>query len=235
MNPAHSLTANAIHHIAIATRDIREQIRFFCDVLGMELVALFPMHGIPEGKHCFLKLGDHCSLSFVQLPEMADIEVELGKTHAGSGAGACAGGAMQHLAFNVPDDQTLLALRDRIRSHGVHVFGPIDHGMCRSIYFAGPEHLALELATSDERIDADLWVDPQVCREAGISDEELRRFLAPAPAEDRGGSVAQPAFDLTKPRLAYPDDVYRQMITLSDEDISKGASYPDPPVARKKN
>ena len=43
-----------------------------------------------------------------------------------------------------------VCMRDRIRDRGINVFGPLDHGMCHSIYFAGPEHLSLEIATPDE-------------------------------------------------------------------------------------
>lgn len=32
---------NGAHHIAICTQDIKMQIEFFTDVLGMELVALY--------------------------------------------------------------------------------------------------------------------------------------------------------------------------------------------------
>ena len=59
------------------------------------------------------------------------------------------------------------ALRDRIRSRGVNVIGPLDHGMCHSIYFAGPEDLSLEIATSAAPIDARAWIDPEVVKLAG--------------------------------------------------------------------
>ena len=52
-----------------------------------------------------------------------------------------------YVAFDVADHYELLAMRDRIRSRGVNVMGPIHHGMCDSIYFAGPEGLTLEIAT----------------------------------------------------------------------------------------
>ncbi len=34
-----------LHHLAISTADIKSQIDFFTDKLGMELVALYWMHG----------------------------------------------------------------------------------------------------------------------------------------------------------------------------------------------
>ena len=32
---------NGVHHLAICTRDMKSQIEFFTQVLGMELVALY--------------------------------------------------------------------------------------------------------------------------------------------------------------------------------------------------
>jgi hypothetical protein len=42
----------------------------------------------------------------------------------------------------------LVAMRDRTRSRGLTIVGLLDHGMCHSIYFAGPENLSLEIPTS---------------------------------------------------------------------------------------
>ena len=41
--------------------------------------------------------------------------------------------------------EDMMAMRDRLRSKGVPVMGPVDHGMCVSMYFAGLENLSLEL------------------------------------------------------------------------------------------
>src|SRR5262249_29406279 len=141
---------NDLHHLAIATADIKTQIEFFSDVLGMELVALYWMHGADGCFHGFLKLHDKASIAFVQTPDNHNIPPELGVTRAGKPAGSCAPGTMQHVALNVESEADLLAMRDRIRSRGIQVLGAIDHGMCKSIYFAGPENLMLELSTSAE-------------------------------------------------------------------------------------
>jgi len=60
---------NGVHHLAIGTRDIKAQIEFFTQVVGMELVALYWMHGVPETVHGFLRLNDSSSLAFVQMPD----------------------------------------------------------------------------------------------------------------------------------------------------------------------
>lgn len=221
---------NGVHHLAISTGDIKAQIEFFSDVLGAELVALFWMHGVPGGWHGFCRLNDRCSVAFVQLPANADIEPEIGVTHAGSGAGTSSPGTMQHVAFDVDTHEELLAIRDRIRSKGVNVIGHIDHGMCESIYFAGPEGLTLEVATSSEALNPDAWIDPEVVALAGISPEELERYRAPSPYAGEGGGVPQPPFDPDKPHLHYPPERYEQVLALSDEEITKLSSYAEPPV-----
>ena len=137
---------------------------------------------------------------------------------------------MQHLAFKVDSRDALLAMRDRIRSRGVNIFGPIDHGMCQSIYFAGPENLALEVAWSDAAIDPARWIDPATLAKAGISSDEAARFTNPAPYAGAGGTVAQPPYDPAKPHQAIPDAIYQHILKAPDEVIWATASYAEPPV-----
>jgi catechol 2,3-dioxygenase-like lactoylglutathione lyase family enzyme len=222
---------NAVHHLAVSTADMVAQIEFFTDVLGAELVGLFWMHGVPGGKHCFLRLNDHSSMSFVDLPANHDIEAELGVTHAGTGAGPSAPGTVQHVAFNVDSLDELLALRDRIRSRGINVMGHIDHGMCYSIYFAGPEGLTLEVAVSQGAMNPEAWIDPEVVATYDITDDQLAAFKSPATYAGEGGAVAQPPMDPDKPHLAYPTEEYEQVLATPDELILQFASIPDPPVA----
>lgn len=219
-----------IHHLAVMTGDMKGQLEFFSDVLGCRLVAIFDMHGVPGGIHAFLELSDDCQFSLVQLPETADIPIELGKTHAGWGGGNAAGGTMQHLAFGVETREELIAMRDRIRDRGVNVFGPLDHGMCQSIYFAGPENLALEVAWSEEPIEAKYWIDSSAAEKVGISSDDLARYAAPAPYAGEGGAVAQPEYDPAKPHQAMPEEVYRATLAASDEMIWQAGSYAEPPV-----
>lgn len=221
---------NGVHHLAVSTNDIKSQIEFFSDVLGAELVALFWMHGVPGGWHGFCRLNDHCSVAFVQLPANADAPSTVGVTHAGTGAGASAPGTMQHVAFNVDSVEELLAMRDRIRSRGINVLGRIDHGLCESIYFAGPEGLTLEVATSSAAIDHRAWIDPDVVALAGITPDELARYVSPASFEGAGGSVAQPPVDLDKPQLAYPPELLHQIYAVPDDELTASRSYAEPPV-----
>jgi len=223
---------NGIHHLAIMAADIKTHIDFFSQVLGCPLVALFPMHGVPGGLHAFLRLNDHCYFSVVQLPGTSEIAIEIGRTHAGSGAGVSAAGSLQHLAFSVPDEAALLAMRDRIRAHGINALGPIDHGMCQSIYFAGPDRMTLEVATSAATIDPRAWIDPATLNTAGISGEEATLYQNPI-SYAGPSPVPQPAYDPTKPHQVFPENLYQALLKMPDEMVTASGSYAEPPVKIK--
>ena len=210
---------------------MKAQLEFFCDVLGAELKALYWMHGVDNTFHGFVKLADDSYIAFVQAPTTGDIEPVLGVSHAGSPAGLSAPGTMQHVAFNVDTLDDLLALRDRIRDRGINVFGPLDHGMCHSIYFAGPEGLSLEIATSAVPIDDRAWIDPEVVALCGIDDDELAAMRAPAEYEDEGGRVPNPPIDWSKPHQVMGSrESYVKLMSMPDEVVTAKLSENVPPV-----
>lgn len=218
-----------LHHLAICTANMKEQIEFFTDKLGMELQALYWMHGVENTWHGFLRLNDESSIAFVCNPEIQDIPVEMGKTHAGNPGRNVAAGVAQHIALKVQDHDEMMAMRDRLRSKGVPVIGPMNHGMCVSMYFAGPENLALELSYSNEPINAEAWCDPEVVEMAGISPEELERYKHPEGFEGQGGAVAQPGPDAPGPHQVYAPEVYRAMLQRTDDEIWNAVES-EPPV-----
>jgi hypothetical protein len=139
---------------------------------------------------------------------------------------------MQHLAFKVKDHTELMAMRDRLRSKGVPVLGPLDHGMCMSMYFAGLENLSLELSYSAEPINNELWIDPEVVELAGISAEELAGYKNPSTFADSQGSIGQPAItDSTGPHMTnYPPGVYEKSMQIPDK-IALNMVESKPPVS----
>ena len=225
--------ANGIHHLAICTKDIKAQIKFYTEVVGMELEALYWMHGVENTFHGFLKLGDSSSIALVQNPQIGEIEPQIGVSHPQWTGANVAPGAMQHFALNVDTEADLLAMRDRVRSHGYWVMGPLDHGFCKSIYLAAPEGIMLEFSTSEgNAIDAEAWIDPEVVKLAGISADELEHFKHPQGYVSQGGKVAQPRPDSSKPMMVFPrgdDRIYK----MSDEEITRTMSMPTPPVPPK--
>lgn len=220
---------NGIHHIAIMSANMKEQLTFFTQVMGFPLVGLFDMHGVPGGKHAFLKMDEASYFSVVELAGIAEVPSTLGITHAGTGAGKCAAGTMQHIAFRVPDEAGLTAMQNRIRSHGVPAIGPIGHGFCKSIYFAGPEGLTLEVSYAVSEVDPKRWIDPAMLAECGISGEEAQAMLNPPPCLAEA-PVPQPAYDASKPQLAYPVETLKAILSAPDAAITTQGSYNEPPV-----
>lgn len=220
-----------LHHLAVCTANMKDQIEFFTDKLGMELQALYWMHGVANTWHGFLRLNDESSIAFVCNPDIGSISRVLGATHSGNPGANSAGGTMQHLALKVKNHEELMAMRDRLRSKGVPVMGPVDHGMCVSMYFAGPENLSLELSYSNEPINAAAWIDPEVVALAGIDAEELARYKNPAGYEDQGGAVTQPDIAATHgPHMTnYPEGAYEQIMGVPDE-VMFNSMPTDPPV-----
>jgi catechol 2,3-dioxygenase-like lactoylglutathione lyase family enzyme len=213
---------NGVHHLALNTGDMKAQVEFFTDVLGAELKALYWMHGTNGFFHGFLKLNDLSYVAFVQAPQGADT--------AGEAPAVPVAATLNHVAFSVADEEALVAMRDRIRSRGIVVVGPIDHGFCKSIYFGGPEGLRLELSTNEEGIDERAWIDPEVVAKCAMSDADVARYKTPAAYRDQGGKVAQPGLDPSKPAPMWRGDVLKRVLTMSDEDVTKTMSETTPPV-----
>ena len=219
-----------LHHLAITTADIKTQIEFFTDKLGMELVALYWMHGVENTFHGFLRLNDESAIALVQNDAIGDIPSEIGRTHAGNPGANSAAGTMQHVAFRVRGEEELMAMKDRLRAKGVPVIGPRDHGFCKSIYFAGPENLALELSCSEGPIDAEAWIDPEVVALAGIGAEELARYKRSSDFADSGGAVPQPGPDAPGPHMTnYPPGRYETILAMTDAEML-ATSETEPPV-----
>ena len=207
--PSPDLHPNGVNHLALSTADMKAQLTFFAEVLGCPTRALYWMHGVPNTFHGFVELSGNSYIAFVQAPGNPT-EVQWGITHSGNAGDPVTAGTMQHVAFNVDSIDDLLTMRDRIRSHGIQVMGPLDHGMIQSIYFAGPEGLSLEVCVGRD-IDERQWVDPEVQGLCGISDDELARLTRPSRirASRRAGRAAalrpveaQPAL----PRAGPPSD-----------------------------
>ena len=139
MNAPFSLTK--IHHVAYRCRDAKQTVEFYNRVLGMEYVSAFSEDYVPSTgdydpyMHVFLDAGGGNVLAFFELPKQPDMTRDLNTPEW-----------VQHIAFEVPDLDTLLAAKTHIEAQGLPVLGPTFHGIFRSIYFFDPNGHRLELA-----------------------------------------------------------------------------------------
>lgn len=223
------LKPRGVNHLALSTTDMKRQLTFWCDALGLPLKALYWMHGVEGAVHGFVELSPDSYIAFVQHPDN-DAAIEFGVSHADGPGGDVRGGTMQHVALHVGTHDELLAMRDRLRSKGVQVLGPIDHGFCQSIYFEGPEGLNLEIATGGG-IDERAWIDPEVAELCGISPGEVESMTHP-------DGFTRPAAPVAQPARAHPDNVRAQRspersaraAALTDAWVWDNLSETEPPV-----
>jgi catechol 2,3-dioxygenase-like lactoylglutathione lyase family enzyme len=137
----------SLHHVAYRCKDAKQTAEFYTKVLGLEYLMAVSEDRVPSTgeqhpyMHIFFRMDDDSCVAFFELPEEKPMSRD-GNTPLW----------VQHLALRVEDEETLLRYKKRIESHGVEVLGPVDHTICKSIYFFDPNGHRLELAvdTMDE-------------------------------------------------------------------------------------
>jgi catechol 2,3-dioxygenase-like lactoylglutathione lyase family enzyme len=226
--PRPDLHPRGVNHLAISTADMKAQLTYWGDVLGCPTKALYWMHGVANTFHGFVELAPESYIAFVQHPDNPT-RIEWGVSHAGNAGAPVTAGATQHIALHVDTIDELLTMRDRIRSRGVQVLGPIDHGFVQSIYFGGPEGLSLEVTCGSD-IDERQWIDPEVQELCGISADEIEALTRPAGYERPPQPVPQPPYDDTIPHM-HPGDSYEKIMAVPDDEVWSRFSETTPPVA----
>lgn len=154
-----------INHLALVTTDMDATVRFYHGVLGARLVAHL---GTPSFRHYFFEIGAQNTVAFF---EYRNVEL----TPFAKPAGVPDPRAVQfdHLSFNLPDEQSLLNLRARLKAAGSEVTDVVDHSFIRSIYFTDPNGIALE---------ASWWATDVTGRDSDYGDRQLFSDPEPVPA-----------------------------------------------------
>lgn len=154
-----------INHLALVTPDMDATVRFYAGVLGMRVVAT-TMAG--PMRHYFFEIAPQNTVAFFEVPG-----VETFDKGAGSPPPLPIPIQMDHLSFNLPDEDALEQLRKRLLAAGSEVTEVVDHGFVRSVYFTDNNGIALE---------ASYWVTDGTGREADPSDHALFSDPDPVPA-----------------------------------------------------
>lgn len=154
-----------VHHLALITTDMDATTRFYHGVLGARLVATVATEAF---RHYFFEFGPGSTVAFFQY-HGAEIE-----TYAKpAGVPYPQASQFDHLALALPDEEALLALRERLKAADCEVTDVIDHGFVRSIYFSDPNGIALE---------ASWWTLDATGRPADYGDRRLFADDDPVPA-----------------------------------------------------
>lgn len=128
---------NKVAHVVLAVKDVMASVKFYTEVLGMEVVDLRENH-----EACFLSFGtQHHDIALFEAPEGAE-RGEIGLNHF----------AMQ-IEGGVPE---LKELHQRLEDMGVTITHTTDHTITKSVYFLDPDGNQLEIFAEgfDEPSDA---------------------------------------------------------------------------------
>jgi len=131
----------SLHHVAYRCKDAKQTADFYTEVLGLEYAMAVSEDRVPSTgeahpyMHIFFRMGDGSYVAFFELPESPEMGRDPNTPQW-----------VQHLALRVPDEATLMRCKAKIESHGIEVLGPVDHTICKSIYFFDPSGHRLELA-----------------------------------------------------------------------------------------
>jgi catechol 2,3-dioxygenase-like lactoylglutathione lyase family enzyme len=138
-----------IHHVAYRCNDAKETVDWYRQNLNMEFVLSIAEDHVPSTKapdpyiHLFLNAGGGNILAFFELPTMAKMDRDRNTPEW-----------VQHIAFKVKDQDTLLQYKEHLENNGVEVLGVTDHTIFHSIYFFDPNGHRLELTYDDDNAPA---------------------------------------------------------------------------------
>lgn len=140
------------HHIALVTRDLDATLDFYVNLLGMQAGDIFrAVKG--RGRHCFVKPGDTETWGIhffeykeAQIFQSAETLKRLAQEPESEDLYRSLPGALQHIAFALLSEEHALALRDKLRLHGVVMTDIYDLGGIRNYIFIDNNGIQLEAA-----------------------------------------------------------------------------------------
>ena len=135
---------NGVNHLAMVTGDMDATIRFWRDLLGMDLVAGL---GRPGYRHYFFKISQTDLIAFFEWPGVRPIDE---KDHGLVQKGKV---AFDHVSIGVEEQDDLWELKDRLEAAGFWASEVIDHGFIHSIYSFDPNNIPIEFSWNVAGVD----------------------------------------------------------------------------------
>ncbi len=168
-----------INHLAFITGDMEKTIRFYRDLLGMELVAGIGHDGY---RHYFFQAGS-AQVAFFEYEGARPMERKFHGSPTREPLG------FDHVAFSVGSRDDLFGLKDKLEAAGFEVTGAVDHGTLWSIYFFDPNNIPLEASWDCMELVKTPAMDEQepmdiVAEGAGPQPGVWPEVATPTPRED---------------------------------------------------
>ncbi len=203
-----------INHLAFITEDMEKTIRFYRDLLGMELHA-----GIGHGgyRHYFFRCGN-TQVAFFEYEGASPME----RKFHGSPTRLPLG--FDHVSFTTASRAELFELKDRLTAAGCEVSGAVDHGIIWSIYFFDPNNIPLEVS----------WDCMEITKVPAM-DEAVPMEIVAEGAEPQPGHWPEPTEWTPQSEMsAWPGNAYTMRETLIAEGRGRNkAEYEAIPEAER--
>lgn len=140
----------AVHHLALATKDVEATHRFYTQAMGFRLAKI--VAGETDAgwsKHIFYDTGDG---GFIAFWDLHDERVTDYRTDVSTGAGLPVW--VNHFAFTAHTLEELETAKRRWLECGITVM-EADHDWCRSIYTTDPNGILIEWCAMVRALNAD--------------------------------------------------------------------------------
>ncbi len=157
-----------IHHLAFATGNMEETIRFWRDLLGMRLVYSYGRSGY---RQYLFALSEQTFIAFFEWPGVEKLP------HRPPGTPVSGPFAFDHVAIGVAGDEDLWNLTVRLSAAGFPASDVVDHGFVRSLYAFDNNGIPIEFSSPVSGID--------LARQPALADSD-------PPAAAREGSEPVP-------------------------------------------
>ena len=154
-----------VNHLALVTTDMDATTRFWHGVIDARLVMTL---ATPAFRHYFFEVGAGNTIAFFEYTGQT-----LATFAKPAGVPFERASQFDHLSLDLADEDALLRLRARLKSHGCEVTDVVDHNTLRSIYFTDNNGIALE---------ASWWTVDPTARPVDYGDERLFADADPVPA-----------------------------------------------------
>jgi len=136
-----SVAIRGFHSITLMVNRLGPTAKVLTDIFGYRLLQ-------QQGNAYRFTTESDAGASLVDVVEAPDTK-----------PGIVAGGTNHHVAFRVPDEEKLMAMREKVLSAGLDATSKIDRNYFFSVYFREPGGVLFELATDTPGFTVDEAVD----------------------------------------------------------------------------
>jgi len=130
-----------LHHAAYRCKNAVETVKFYTELMELDYAMAAAEDRVPSVQeespfmHIFFRMKDGGYVAFFELPTSPEMGRDENTPEW-----------VQHLALSVETEDEMMRFKSKLEKAGIDVLGPVDHKICKSIYFFDPNGHRLEIA-----------------------------------------------------------------------------------------